>query len=166
MRSSAKSGAAAMSADVDDKNKRPDLDLSFLGQKPSRAAQTPNLNKPSERPDDNAPRASNQQDAKTLTISRDISLKGDIAECDSLIVEGHIEGTLDSARALEVSRGGRFVGSAKAETATISGRFDGDLQVVSALRITASGKVTGTVSYGRLEIEQGGEVLGDISVYG
>ncbi|MGY8957650.1 MAG: polymer-forming cytoskeletal protein, partial [Alphaproteobacteria bacterium] len=43
--------------------------------------------------------------------------------------------------------------------------FDGDLDVARALRITASGKLTGNVSYGRLEIEQGGEVLGNIKVH-
>jgi len=66
---------------------------------------------------------------------------------------------------MEVSRGGRFVGSAQVDTAIISGRFDGDLKVARGLRVTATGKITGNVIYGRLEIEQGGEVLGDIKVH-
>ena len=155
-----------MSADIEDESERPDLDLSFLERQPVRAAEIPNLNERGERSEDHEPRIGNQQDAKTLTVGRDISLKGDITECDSLIVEGRIDATLESARALEISRGGRFFGTATVETATISGRFDGDLTVARALRITASGKVTGNVTYGRLEIEQGGEVLGDIKVHG
>jgi cytoskeletal protein CcmA (bactofilin family) len=155
-----------LSADVEDDNERPDLDLSFLERQPVRAAEIPNLNERGERTEDHKPRIGNQQDAKTLTVGRDISLKGDITECDALIVEGRIDATLDNARALEISRGGRFFGTANVETATISGRFDGDLTVARALRITASGKVTGNVSYGRPEIEQGGEVLGDIRVHG
>ncbi|MEP4378022.1 MAG: polymer-forming cytoskeletal protein [Alphaproteobacteria bacterium] len=164
-----------MSADAEDtgedagKNKagntepRPELDLSFLDRQPARATDIPNFGDHLERTDDNEPRRVSE--TKTLTVGRDISLKGDITECDSLIVEGRIEAKLDSARALEVSRGGRFDGSAKVETAIISGRFDGDLDVARALRITASGKVTGTVSYGRLEIENGGEVDGDVSIH-
>lgn len=155
-----------MSVDVEDDNKRPDLDLSFLERQPVRAAEIPNLNERGERTEDHEPRIGNQQDAKTLTVGRDISLKGDITECDALIVEGRIDATLDNARALEISRGGRFFGTANVETTTISGQFDGDLTVARALRIMASGKVTGNVSYGRSEIEQGGEVLGDIRVHG
>lgn len=154
-----------MSAEGENDAERSDLDLSFLERQPARAAEIPNLNDRGERVDDREPRMGSQQEAKTLTVARDISLKGDITECDSLIVEGRIDATLNSARALEVSRGGRFVGTAKVETAVISGRFDGDLDVARALRITATGKITGNVIYGRLEIEQGGEVLGDIKIH-
>jgi len=91
--------------------------------------------------------------------------KKSATECDTLVVEGRIDATLNSARALEVSRGGRFVGSASVDTAIISGRFDGDLKVARGLRVTATGKITGNVIYGRLEIEQGGEVLGDIKIH-
>ena len=148
---------------ADNADERPELDLSFLDRQPARATDIPNLRDHLKRPDDTEPRRVSEN--KTLTVGRDISLKGDITECDSLIVEGRIEAKLESARALEVSRGGRFDGSAKVETAIISGRFDGDLDVTRALRITASGKVTGTVSYGRLEIENGGEVDGDVSIH-
>lgn len=144
-------------------DERPELDLSFLDRQPARATDIPTLGDHRDRSDDNEPRRGS--DAKTLTVGRDITLKGDITECDSLIVEGRIEAKLESARALEVSRGGRFDGSANVETAIISGRFDGDLDVTRALRITATGKVTGTVSYGRLEIENGGEMDGDVSIH-
>jgi len=154
-----------MSAESEKDAERSDLDLNFLERQPARAAEIPNLNDRGEINEDREPRIGGQQEAKTLTVGRDISLKGDITECDSLIVEGRIDATLNSARALEVSRGGRFVGTATVETATISGRFDGDLDVKLALRITATGKITGNVVYGRLEIEQGGEVLGDVKIH-
>ncbi len=144
-------------------DERPELDLSFLDRQPARATDIPNLGDHMERSEDSEPRRPSEN--KTLTVGREISLKGDITECDSLIVEGRIEANLNSARALEISRGGRFDGSAKVENAVISGRFDGDLDVTRALRITASGKVTGRVTYGRLEIETGGEVHGEFSIH-
>ena len=154
-----------MSADNSTENERRDLDLSFLDRQPVRAAEIPNLNERRAPTEDREPHRGNQQDAKTLTVARDISLKGDITECDTLVVEGRIDATLNTARALEIARGGRFVGTASVDTATISGRFDGDLDVARALRITATGKVTGNVTYGRLEIEQGGEMLGDVKIH-
>ena len=144
-------------------NTRPELDLSFLDRQPTRATDILNLGDRIDRSDE--PEAHRGSDSKTLTVGRDISLKGDITECDSLIVEGRIEAKLESARALEVCRGGRFDGGARVETATISGRFDGDLDVARTLRITASGKLTGRVTYGHLEIEKGGEIHGDVSIH-
>lgn len=155
-----------MSADVEDDNELPNFDLSFLERQPARAADIPNLSERGERTEDHEPHISIQQEAKTLTVGRDISLKGDITECDALIVEGRIDATLGNARSLEISRGGFFLGTANVETATISGQFDGDLNVTHALLITASGKVTGNVSYGSLEIKQGGQILGDIRIHG
>ncbi len=152
-----------MSAETDDTGDRRDLDLSFLDRQPARATDIPNLSNPGERNDDGDTRR--PQDSKTLTVGRDIALKGDIVGCESLVVEGQIDAKLESARALEVARGGRFMGTAKVDTAVISGRFDGELDVAKVLRITATGKVTGRVSYGRLEIETGGEVHGDVSVH-
>ena len=142
---------------------RRELDLSFLDRQPARAIDIPNLGDHRERNED--PEARRGTDAKTLTVGREISLNGDITECDSLIVEGRVEAKLESARVLEIKRGGRFDGSAWVETATISGRFDGELDVARDLQITASGKVTGKVTYGRLEIENGGEIHGDVSIH-
>jgi cytoskeletal protein CcmA (bactofilin family) len=152
-----------MSAEAEKDGDRPDLDLSFLDRQPARASEIPNLSNHRERADDGDPRR--PQDSKTLTVGRDITLKGDIVECESLIVEGQLDAKLERARALEVARGGRFNGTATVDTAVISGRFDGELNVTRALRITATGKVTGKVSYGRLEIETGGEVHGDVSIH-
>jgi cytoskeletal protein CcmA (bactofilin family) len=156
-----------MASDSDGREERRDLDLSFLDRQPARAADIPNLGARSDRPNDSEHRVSGGggKEAKTLTVGRDIALKGDITECDSLIVEGRIDATLNTAHALEVARGGLFVGRAKVETAVISGRFNGDLEVTRELRVTASGKVIGTVIYGRLEIELGGEVIGDVTVH-
>ena len=156
-----------MAGDSDEREERRDLDLSFLDQQPVRAVDIPNLSARSDRPNDSEHRISGGggKEAKTLTVGRDIALKGDITECDSLIVEGHVDATLNTGHTLEVLRGGRFVGTAKVETAVISGQFDGDLEVTRELRVTASGKVIGTVIYGRLEIERGGEVIGDVKVH-
>jgi Polymer-forming cytoskeletal len=57
---------------------------------------------------------------------------------------------------------GLFKGSAAIEDAEIRGRFEGDLVVSKRLLIKASGRVSGTVRYGQIEIECGGQISGDI----
>jgi hypothetical protein len=48
--------------------------------------------------------------------------------------------------------------------AEIAGTFEGTLNVRQKLWIRATGKVSGTVRYGRIEIEEGGQIAGEIQV--
>lgn len=105
-------------------------------------------------------------DTKKLIVGREIELNGKITSCDLLIVEGKVEAALSDTRAVEIADTGIFKGTAEIEEAEISGRFDGTLSVRGRLLIRATGRVTGEVRYGQLEIECGGELSGQISVVG
>ena len=97
-----------------------------------------------------------------LTVGPNIKLKGvEITDCDTLVVEGLVEATMDS-RVIQISERGAFKGSAEIDLAEIHGQFEGDLTVRQKLIIYATGKVTGKVRYGKLVIEEGGQITGDI----
>jgi len=57
-----------------------------------------------------------------------------------------------------------FKGQSEIDSAEIAGRYEGNLTVRDRLYVRATGKVVGTVRYGRLEIECGGELVGDVQV--
>ena len=78
------------------------------------------------------------------------------------MVEGKVEVTLNNARLLEVASKGIFKGSAQIDDAIISGQVDGDLTVNQKLTVLSSGRISGSVRYGSIIIEAGGEVSGDI----
>ena len=105
---------------------------------------------------------SDPSNSKTLTVGRDISLTGEIAMCEKLLVEGRVEADLSDASSIEVAPGGLFKGTADVNEAHISGLFEGKLTARNRLIIHATGKVTGEVRYGELEIERGGEISGDV----
>ena len=67
-----------------------------------------------------------QGDGKVLLVGRAIALSGEIGACDKLIVEGRVSAELHRCRDLEVTRTGRFSGTAEVENAGIIGRFDGN----------------------------------------
>jgi len=97
-----------------------------------------------------------------LTVGTNIKLKGvEITDCDTLLVEGLVEATMDS-RVIQISERGAFKGSAEIDIAEIRGQFDGNLTVRQKLTIHATGKVSGKVRYGKLVIEEGGQLTGDI----
>ena len=97
-----------------------------------------------------------------LTVGPNIKLKGvEITDCDTLVVEGSVEATMDS-RVIQISERGSFKGSAEIDVAEIRGLFDGNLTVREKLVIYATGKVTGKVRYGKVVIEEGGQLSGEI----
>jgi len=116
---------------------------------PSRAAQSP------------AP-VTVPTESKKLIVGRDISLKGRISSCDRLVVEGQVEAELHDCHTIEITRTGTFKGAAEIEGAEVSGLYEGSLTVRERLLIRSTGHVSGTIRYGRLEVEQGGEINGDV----
>ena len=97
-----------------------------------------------------------------LTVGPNIKLKGvEITDCDTLVVEGLVEATMDS-RLMQIAEKGAFKGAAEIDLAEIRGRFDGELTVREKLVIHATGRVHGTIRYGRLIVEDGGQLSGQI----
>jgi cytoskeletal protein CcmA (bactofilin family) len=98
-----------------------------------------------------------------LTVGPNIKLKGvEITDCDTLVVEGLVEATMDS-RLMQIAEQGEFKGSAEIDIAEIRGVFDGSLTVREKLVIHSTGKVTGKIRYGKIVIEEGGQLSGEIS---
>ena len=121
----------------------------------SYSPETPEVAKPS------SPSQTGEGGSK-LTVGPNIKLKGvEITDCDTLVVEGLVEATMDS-RVIQIAEQGAFKGSAEIDIAEIHGVFDGNLTVRQKLVIYATGKVTGKIRYGKVVIEEGGQLSGDI----
>jgi cytoskeletal protein CcmA (bactofilin family) len=106
--------------------------------------------------------ASQDSPGSKLTVGPNIKLKGvEITDCDTLVVEGTVEATMDS-RVIQIAEQGAFRGSAEIDIAEIHGEFDGALTVRQKLVIHSTGKVSGKIRYGKVVIEEGGELTGQI----
>ena len=101
-------------------------------------------------------------DTRKLIVGREISLSGEITACDRLVVEGSVAANLANCRDIDIAESGLFKGSASIEDAEVRGRFEGTLNVRRRLLIRATGRVTGSVRYGQIEIECGGQISGDV----
>ncbi|HVH79595.1 MAG TPA: polymer-forming cytoskeletal protein [Stellaceae bacterium] len=99
---------------------------------------------------------------RQLTVGREISLSGEIASCDTLIVEGSVEANLTNCRDVDIAETGTFKGSAEIDNADVRGVFEGNLTVRKRLLIRSGGQVMGTIRYGQIEIELGGQISGDV----
>ena len=159
-------------------------DTSFFGRQPQKAPEPPNKAAPAAAnpvtpaatraapPSDPAHAEENRKAARGATsgesqgsqliVGPNIKLKGvEITDCDTLVVEGHVEATMDS-RAIQIAQNGTFSGTAGIDVADIRGGFTGELTVRKCLTIHATGKVSGKIRYGTVVIEDGGEIGGDV----
>lgn len=108
-------------------------------------------------------RGAGESKGSKLIVGPDIKLKGaEITDCDTLVVEGRVEAAMDS-RVIQIAQQGMFCGTAGIDVAEIHGRFEGELTVRKQLVIHTTGKVSGKIRYGKLQIEEGGELTGDIA---
>ena len=99
-----------------------------------------------------------------LIVGPEVKLKGaEILDCDTLVVEGRVEATMDS-RVIRIAEHGSFIGKVSIDIAEIHGSFEGDLTARSQLIIHATGRVKGTIRYGKLVADEGCELCGDINV--
>jgi cytoskeletal protein CcmA (bactofilin family) len=106
--------------------------------------------------------SSSSESGSRLIVGPNIKLKGvEITDCDTLVVEGTVEATMDS-RVIQIMANGAFKGSADIDIAEIHGQFDGNLTVRDKLVIFSQGKVNGKIRYGKVVIEEGGQLSGDV----
>jgi cytoskeletal protein CcmA (bactofilin family) len=117
---------------------------------------------PLRRPSELTDPSKSDGEMRQLSIGRGITLTGDITSCEKLSIEGSVEANLINCHALAIAESGLFKGSTSIEEAEVRGRFEGDLTVRKRLLIRSTGRVSGTVRYGQIEIESGGQISGDI----
>jgi cytoskeletal protein CcmA (bactofilin family) len=66
------------------------------------------------------------------------------------------------SRVIQIAHGGTFSGTAGIDVADIQGEFSGELTVRKCLTVRANGKVSGKIRYGKIVVEEGGEVGGEV----
>ena len=102
-------------------------------------------------------------DTYRLFIGEGVTIKGEIAVPDTLVVCGVLEGDVSAGNLLVCETGvirGRIV---VAENAEIFGKVFEKFDVKRLLILRSTSHVDGNVSYGTLQIEQGATIAGGIA---
>ena len=101
---------------------------------------------------------------REVFLGPEIVFSGELKCCDTLVVEGIVEGSRIECRKFVLGSAGSCKGEVQAESTVISGCFEGRLIIRARLLIKSGGQVRGSVQYGQVEIEPGGELQGDMVV--
>ena len=97
----------------------------------------------------------------SIVIGTGVELKGDMIVPGSATVNGKFEGKL-KAKNLIVGPTGRLSGQISVETAEVRGTIEENLTVESKLILRASGNISGSISYSKIMVEEGGVISGTI----
>ncbi|MBB2200449.1 polymer-forming cytoskeletal protein [Gluconacetobacter tumulisoli] len=113
-----------------------------------------------------APQAARKDNTerRTLVVGRGISVQGTIQDAERLVVEGTVESSMIHAAELLVAQGGMFRGEIEVEDADLAGTIDGTLTVRGSLTIRATGRLIGKAKCRRLQVEDGGQVTGQLEM--
>ena len=116
------------------------------------------------RPMGQPPRPAQPAERRTLVVGKGISVQGTVQDAERLVVEGTVEASMIHATELSIAQGGVFKGAVEVEDAEIAGTIDGTLTARSNLIVRATGKVLGTANYRRLQVEDGGQISGELKM--
>ncbi|HEX6633785.1 MAG TPA: polymer-forming cytoskeletal protein [Usitatibacter sp.] len=109
-----------------------------------------------------APARAEETAGSKLIVGPNIKLKGvEIHDCDTLVVEGRVEATMVS-RSIQIAEHGAFEGKVDVDVAEIRGSFQGEMTARKKLVIHGSGRVGGKIRYGKILVQEGGEMTGEV----
>ena len=109
--------------------------------------------------------ASGSASAGTPTIGATMTIKGDLAGKEDVIVRGKLEGSVIlNDNDIVIDESGQVEGSIIAKHVMVKGGVNGEIQGLEKVTISATGRVQGTISAPRLVLEDGGRFKGMIDM--
>ena len=99
---------------------------------------------------------------ETTIISDSSNFRGNIETEGTLIVHGSVTGMIRCG-SLEILQEGDVDANVEAENVSVAGKFQGEMICNGRLNILSTGTVIGEIAYGRLSIESGGQLAGNLT---
>lgn len=112
-------------------------------------------------PTTNRPSSSNfTMTSSKNVLSNDVEIKGSIRFSHDLIIDGKIEGEVQSDGSLTVGENSLIKGEIKTRAVTIFGKVEGNITVAERCELKSNAILMGDVTAGTLSIEEGATFLG------
>lgn len=96
-----------------------------------------------------------------LIIGEGAVLKGDVKSGRRVEIWGYVEGGVTASEVV-VKEGGKLFGQVKSDSAEVRGTLQGDVRVQQLIAIKSTGVASGHIKYGRMSMEEGGELIANV----
>jgi len=99
----------------------------------------------------------------SIFIGRGVTFQGSIKAPNQARIDGQIQGELE-AQDVFIGPTGSVSGTTTANLVDVHGQINQSVVSRELLIIRSTGKVTGSLQYGDIQIERGGQFLGDMNL--
>jgi len=89
---------------------------------------------------------------------------GDISTNEELLIDGEVEGSVESHSLLTVGHSGKVHANIKAREVTIFGKVQGNVEVVEKIAIREEGSLVGDIKAAGIGIDDGAYFKGSIDI--
>jgi len=93
-------------------------------------------------------------------------VQGDIRSKSDIRIDGTLKGSLQCEAKLIIGTTGKVEGKVTCKNAVIEGKFQGEIHVRELLTMKETANVQGDISYGKLVVQPGAVLVGDIRMGG
>jgi cytoskeletal protein CcmA (bactofilin family) len=111
-----------------------------------------------------APAVTTSAPKQSAVIGPSMSIKGEIRAREELLVDGEVEGLLESQSLLTVGPNGKVRGNIKARQVAIFGSVRGNVEVTEKIAIREQGSLIGDIKGAGISIDDGSYFKGSIDI--
>jgi cytoskeletal protein CcmA (bactofilin family) len=111
-----------------------------------------------------APTATTSGPKQSAVIGPSMTIKGEIRAREELLVDGEVEGLLESQSLLTVGPNGKVRGNIKARQVAIFGSVRGNVEVTEKIAIREQGSLIGDIKGAGISIDDGAYFKGSIDI--
>jgi cytoskeletal protein CcmA (bactofilin family) len=97
-------------------------------------------------------------------LSRGVSIKGSVKFLNELLIDGEVEGTIDSTGALTIGEHARIRGEIRTKSVKVRGTVEGNIFVTERCELQAGCTLRGDIEAPRLVVNENATFLGSAKV--
>jgi cytoskeletal protein CcmA (bactofilin family) len=97
-------------------------------------------------------------------LSRGVSIKGTVKFRDELLIDGEVEGTIDSTGSLTVGEHASIKGEIRSKSVKVRGTVEGDIFATERCELQAGCTLQGDIEAPRLVVDENATFLGSAKV--
>jgi cytoskeletal protein CcmA (bactofilin family) len=97
-------------------------------------------------------------------LSRGVSIKGSVKFLNELLIDGEVEGTIDSTGTLTIGEHARIRGEIRTKSVKVRGTVEGNIFVTDRCELQAGCTLRGDIEAPRLMVDENATFLGSAKV--
>ena len=97
-------------------------------------------------------------------LSKGVSIKGSVKFLNELVIDGEVEGTIDSPGKLSVGEHAQITGEIRAKSVKVRGTVEGNIFATERCELQSGGTLRGDIEVPRLVVDENATFLGSAKV--